>query len=237
MCPRLPAGILLFLAISNALLLVENKTAQTILAPSANQEGPTEAGLEEEFRQARDKLRLSPEFTGTDAESHIRFAETLHHRGDLTGATEEYQAAIRLNSELTEAYRGLGVVLIDRHDWMGAVKALNITTRRRPDDAEAFYWLGRALMAQGDWTAASEALATAIRLKPDDAEAYVDLGLMHMVQGNPTAAEQAVRLAVKLKPDNADAHNLLETVLTHQREPQYLVREAHRMLDTMFARE
>ena len=237
MCPRLPAGILLFLAISNALLLVENKTAQTILAPSANQEGPTEAGLEEEFRQARDKLRLSPEFTGTDAESHIRFAETLHHRGDLTGAAEEYQAAIRLNSELTEAYRGLGVVLIDRHDWMGAVKALNITTRRRPDDAEAFYWLGRALMAQGDWTAASEALATAIRLKPDDAEAYVDLGLMHMVQDNPTAAEQALRLAVKLKPDNADAHNLLETVLTHQQEPQYLVREAHRMLDTMFARE
>jgi cytochrome c-type biogenesis protein CcmH/NrfG len=238
MYPRLPAGILLFfLTISNTLLLLESETAQPALAASANQEGPTEAGLEEEFRQAREKLRLSPEFTGTDAEAHIRFAEALHHRGDLTGATEEYQTAIKLNSQLTEAYRGLGVVLIDRHDWMGAVKALNITTQRRPDDAEAFYWLGRALMARGDWTEASEALATAIRLKPDDAEAYADLGLMHMVQGNPTAATEALRLAVRLKPDNADAHNLLETVLTHQQEPQYLIREARRILDTMFARE
>ena len=237
MCPRLPAGILLFLTISNALPSRESPTVQAILAASGNQEGPTEAGLEEEFRLAREKLRLSPEFAGTNAEAHIRFAEVLHHRGDLTGATEEYQAAIKLNSELTEAYRGLGVVLIDRHDWVGAVKALNITTQRRPDDAEAFYWLGRALMAQAEWTEASEALATAIRLKPDDAEAYADLGLVHMVQGNPTAAAEALRLAVRLKPDNADAHNLLETAQTHQQEPQYLIREAHRMLDTMFARE
>ena len=134
MYPRLPAGILLFLTSSNTLLWLESQTAQPAFA-AASQEGPTEAGLEEEFRQAREKLRLSPEFAGTDAESHIRFAQTLHHRGDLTGATEEYQAAIELNSELTEAYRGLGVVLIDRHDWVGAVKALNITTQRRPDDA------------------------------------------------------------------------------------------------------
>jgi len=237
MCPRLPAGILLFLTIPIALLLLESRRAQPALAASANQEGPTEAGLEEEFRQAREKLRLSPEFRGTDAEAHIRFAEALHHRGDLTGATEEYQAAIRLKPESTAAYRGLGVVLIDRHDWVGAVKALNITTQRRPDDAEAFYWLGRAQMAGGNWTEATEALATAIRLKPDDAEAYADLGLMYMVQGNPTAAAEALRLAVRLKPDNADVHNLLETVLTHQQDPRYLIREAHRMLNTMFARE
>ena len=96
MYPRLPAGILLFLTIAYALLLLESQTAQPALAAAANQEGP-EAGLEEEFRQTREKLRLTPEFSGTDAEAHIRFAETLHHRGDLTGATEEYQAAIRLN--------------------------------------------------------------------------------------------------------------------------------------------
>src|SRR5262245_51874328 len=193
MRPRFPAGILLFsLITSDTLAVLGSQTGQPAWAASVSQEGPTEAGLEEEFRRAREKLRFSPEFAGTDAETHIRFAEALHHRGDLTGATEEYHAAIKLNSELTQAYRGLGVVLIDRHDWMGAVKALDITTRRRPDDAEAFYWLGRALMARGDWTEASQALATAIRLKPDDAEAYVDLGLMHMVQDNPTAAEQAL---------------------------------------------
>ena len=91
MYPRLPAGILLFLNIACALLLLESQTAQPACA-AAGQVGPTEAGLEEEFRQAREKLRLSPEFTGTDAEAHIRFAEALHHRGDLTGISSRHQA-------------------------------------------------------------------------------------------------------------------------------------------------
>jgi cytochrome c-type biogenesis protein CcmH/NrfG len=234
---RLLPAILLFESFSLATLVVFESQIPPTLAASAPREGPTETGLEEEFRQAREKLRASPEFTGTDADAHLRFAEALHHRGDLTGATEEYQAAITLDSELTEAYRGLGVVFIDRHDWIRAVKALTITTQRRPDDAEAFYWLGRANMARGDWKEAAEALARTIRLKPDDAEAYADLGLVRMAQGNPTAAVEALRQAVSLKPDDADAHSLLETVLTHQQNPEYVTEAARQVLNTMFARE
>lgn len=238
MCPRLHTGaFVLFLITSDVSIAIEGRAPTLQLADRISQEGPTEADLEQEFRQARNKLRLSTDFSGTDAETHLRLAEALHHKGDLTGAIEEYQAAIKLKPELTEAYRGIGVVCIDRHDWMGAVDALTITTQRRPDDAEAFYWLGRALMARGDWKGASEALATAARLKPDDAEAYADLGLMHMVQGNPTAAVEALRQAVTLKPDNADAHGLLETVLMHQQDPEQVTRAARQTLDMMFARE
>ena len=234
---RFQAVIVLFSFFSLATLVILESQVKPVLAASVSQEGPTETGLEEEFRQAREKLRSSPEFAGTDPEAHIRFAEALHHRGDLTGATEEYQSAINLNSELTEAYRGLGVVFIDRHDWMRAVKALKIATQRRPDDAEAFYWLGRAHMARGDWGEASEALATTIRLKPDDAEAYADLGLVRMAQGNPAGAAEALRQAVSLKPDNANAHSLLESVLTHQQSPEHVTAAARQVLDTMFARE
>jgi len=238
MTPRFPAGIcLLSFIISSLLVEIGSPVRQQAWADSSSQEGPTEADLEEEFRKAREKLRLSSEFAGTDAEAHIRLAEALHHRGDLTGATEEYQAAIKLNSQLTEAHRGLGVIFIDRHNWQGAVDALSIATQRDPHDAEAFYWLGRALMAQGNWKAASEALSTAVRLKPDDAEAYADLGLIRMVQGNPAAAVEALQQAVTLKPDNADAHALLETVLTHQQNPEHVTRAARQRLDTMFARE
>lgn len=233
---RLSVEVLLLSLITSG-VVIDSPTGRPAWAAPLSQEGPTEAGLEEEFKKSRDALRRSSAFAGTDAETHIRLAKALHHKGDLTGATEEYQSAIKLNSQLTEAYRGLGVIFIDRHDWTGAVDALTITTQRQPDDAEAFYWLGRALMARGNWKGANEALATAARLKPDDAEAYADLGLVHMVQGNPPAAVKALRQAVRLKPDNADAHALLETVLTHQQDPEHVARAARQMLDTMFTRE
>jgi cytochrome c-type biogenesis protein CcmH/NrfG len=238
MTPRFPAGIYLrSFFIFTLLVELGSHVVRHAWAASSSREGPTEAGLEEELRQSREKLRLSTEFAGTDAETHIRLAEVLHHRGDLTGATEEYQAAIALDPELTKPYRGLGVVYIDRHDWIRAVDALTITTRRQPNDAEAFYWLGRALMARRVWEGASEALTTALRLKPDDAEAYGDLGLVRMVQGDPGAAVEALRRAVRLKPDNADVHALLETVLAHQQDPDHVARAARQMLDAMFARE
>jgi cytochrome c-type biogenesis protein CcmH/NrfG len=238
MSPRFPAVILLCGFVIFSVFLVCGSQAERLAwADSFSQQGPTEAGLEEEFRKSRERLRSSSEFAGADAETHLRLAEALHHRGDLTGATEEYRAAITLNAQLTRAYRGLGVVFSDRHDWIGAVDALTITTERQPDDAEAFYWLGRALMARGRWDKASEALTTAARLKPDDAEAYADLGLVRMAQGDLVSAAEALRQAVTLKPDNADAHGLLETVLAHEREPEYVTRAARQMLETMFARE
>ncbi|HSA63357.1 MAG TPA: hypothetical protein VLE25_01590, partial [Nitrospira sp.] len=58
-----------------------------------------------------------------------------------------------------------------------------------------------------------------------------------MVQGNPAAAVEALQQAVTLKPDNADAHALLETVLTHQQNPEHVTRAARQRLDAMFARE
>jgi cytochrome c-type biogenesis protein CcmH/NrfG len=230
-------GMLLFLIGSGAVVIPEQSHAESQLSTTIAPEGPTEAGLEEEFSRARETLRASPEFRENDADIHMRLAQALHHRGDLTGATEEYHLAIRMKPELSEAYRGLGVVLMDRHDWRGATEALTVAINHRPDDAEAFYWLGRALMAQGDWDGAGQALGKAAILKPDDAEAYADLGLVRMAEGKLPAAAEALRHAVDLKPDNADTHNLLEIVLAHQDDPEHVSNAARRILDTMFARE
>jgi cytochrome c-type biogenesis protein CcmH/NrfG len=185
MTPRFPAGIcLLSFIISSLLVEIGSQAGRHAWADSSAQEGPTEADLEEELRKSREKLRLSSEFAGTDVETHIRLAEALHHRGDLTGATEEYQAAIKLNPELTEPYRGLGVVGIDRHDW---------TLRLKPDDAEAYADLGLVRMAQGNPGAAVEALRQAVRLKPDNADVHGLLETVHTHQHDPEHVAREAR--------------------------------------------
>lgn len=103
-------------------------------------EGPTEADLEAEFNRAREAVRVSPQFKGEHSETHFRLGEELRHRGDLTGAAEEYREAIRLKPDFADAYRGLGVVLMDRHDWPGAATALGTAAQLKPDDAEAYAW-------------------------------------------------------------------------------------------------
>src|SRR5437764_9269265 len=100
--------VFLLVVASDGPSVLAGKASEPGLKKDAPTEGPSEASLEEEFRRTREALRASPEFKRDDAESHFRPGEVLGHRGDLTGAAEEYRVAIRLKPEFAEAYRGLG---------------------------------------------------------------------------------------------------------------------------------
>lgn len=201
-------------------------------------EGPTEADLEAEFSRKRDTLRASPEYQGRgkDAGSHFRLGQTLAHRGDLTGATEEYRTAIQLSPDFAEAYRGLGVVLLDRRDWAGAADALRTAVRLEVKDSDTYYWLGRALMGRQEWAEAEAALRTAAKLKPNEAEAYADLGLVYMIQGKVKPATEVLQQSVSLKPDYAEAHSLLEILMAHSGDPAQVIGEARGNWTILFGR-
>jgi tetratricopeptide (TPR) repeat protein len=220
-----------------AVLFPGAPSAAVLTAAPAVVEGPTEADLEAEFRRSRELLRSSPAFSGTDAQTRYRLAEELSRRGDMNGAAEEYRAAIGLDPEFGEAYRGLGQVLLDYHDYAGATEALEAAVRLHQDDGEAYYWLGRALMGVGRWPNAARAMETAVQLKPDDADAYADLGLLHMVQGNTIEAQVALDRAIRLKPDDAEAHRLRELLLRHQEDRQQLILAARKVLQDLFERQ
>ncbi len=198
--------------------------------------GPTEGDLEKDFRRTRDILRVSPEFQGDSADAHYRLGKTLHHRGDMNGAMEEYRLAVQRDPRFGDAYRDLGALLLDRHDHGGAVAALELAVQLGRQDGETYYWLGRGLMGKGDWTAAAAALQTATRVKPDDAEAYADLGLVWMVQGDVAGATEALRVSIELKPDYAEAHALLETLTAHRSDRDRVIQAAEKILSRMFAR-
>ncbi len=207
--------------------------AERVIVRSA----PTEAGLEKQFSRTRETLRDSPDFQKGDAGSHYRLGKKLHHAGDLTGAAEEFRAAIRLNPNFADAYRQLGVVLLDRHDFARAADAFRNSLPLQVGDAQTFYWLGRALMAQGEWVGASDALMKAAELNQEDAEAYADLGLVRMVQGDLRGAGAALRAAIGLNPSHANAHHLLDTLREFRDDPEEVARSARQILSTLFERE
>jgi tetratricopeptide (TPR) repeat protein len=199
-------------------------------------EGPTEEDLEAGFRRGREALRASPEFQEDTADAHYHLGKALHHRGDLTGAAEEYRLAVQRNPRFVEAYRDLGLLLLDYHDYAGAVAALEHTLQLGQEDGATYYWLGLGFMGLGNWTAAATALQSAVHLKPDDAEAYADLGLVQMVQGDVAGATASLRTSIELKPDNADTHARLETITANQADRERVMRAARDILATLFGR-
>ena len=192
-----------------------------------------EAGL----RNNREALRALPGFQTNDAPTHLRLAEVLSQQGDPHGAIEEYQAAIQLNFEMAEAFRGLGAVYIDTHEWKKAEQALRKGVELNPQDHQAWYWLGRSLIAQEHVQRAQEAFEIATHIAPTDAETHSDLGLAFMAQGHIHEAEKALKNAIKLQPDLAEAHHRLERVRAAGDNSQDLIQSARNILQTLFHRE
>ncbi len=200
--------------------------------PSVTNES-VEAGL----RKYRKSLRQTLQFQKNDAPTHLRLAEVLSQQGDPNGAIEEYQAAIQLNSEMAEAFRGLGAVFIDKHDWKKAEQSLRKGTALNPQDHLTFYWLGRSLLAQGHFSQAQEALETATQLDPMNPEAQSDLALSLMAQGLIQEAEKTLKIAIRQQPDFAEAHHRLEQVRASRDDSDQLIQAARLILHVLFRRE
>ena len=193
--------------------------------------------VENGLRKNRTILRNSREFRIKNESTHLQLAAMLSQQGDPNGAIEEYQAALALNPSLSEAYRDLGAVYIDKHEWQKAEQSLRKSTMLDPNDHEAWYWLGRAFIAQEYFPQAGEALLTAIHLDSTNSQLRSDLGLAFMAQGQITEAGKTLREAIRLQPDFAEAHDRLERVRDAQDNPRTLILSARNILDTLFRRQ
>lgn len=195
----------------------------------------TDESLELEFRQLRDKLSATPEFSGSDAEAKFRLAEELAHRGDMQGAIDNYRAAIRLKSDWADPYRGLGQVLLDQHHYAEAADALQSAISVGRDDHLTFYWLGRAFMGTGRLSEASQALGRALELQ-EEAETAADLGLVKMAQGDAAGAEETLTRSIRLKPDYAEAHELRDRLAKTKGDKELTRQAGQQVLDDIFRR-
>ena len=223
--------LILYLPLHTFSQLVSQQKKYNTIRPITNE------FVERELRKHREALRDSPEFTEKNESTHLQLAAILSQQGDPNGAIQEYQAALALNPSLSEAYRDLGAVYIDKHEWQKAEQSLRKGTELNQQDHRAWYWLGRSLIAQEHFPQAREALVTAIQIDPTNPQLHSDLGLALMAQGHFKKAGETLRHAISLQPDFAEAHDRLERVRDAHDNSEKLILEARDILDTLFRRE
>ena len=140
-------------------------------------------------------------------------AETYFLRGNASSdlglydlAIANYDKAIQLKPDYTDAYYNRGVAKGNLGQYFAAISDFDKAIQLKPDDALAYCNRGLAKVMLNQHFAAISDYDKAIQLEPDDALAYYGRGFVKAQLGQYFAAISDYDKAIQLKPDHADAY-------------------------------
>ena len=160
----------------------------------------------------RRAVELDPEFAAAqnnlaaaEANAHSTHAAELMQAGSIPEAIAEYEAALAIDSTLTDAHNNLGSILAQSGRIAEAVPHFEAAVRGNPDSAESQLNLASALDEIP--ARAQEAIPhyeAVIRLKPNFAEGHYFLGVaLAKIPGHTADAIAQLEAAIRIKPDPA----------------------------------
>ncbi|MCI0340207.1 MAG: tetratricopeptide repeat protein [Planctomycetales bacterium] len=139
----------------------------------------------------------------------MRYPWALNNRGaerrdlgDLPGASEDLETALRLRPDFPEALMNRAAVRRDLGDFDGAIRDLDAAVRLRPSFPEALVNRGVARRDLGDLRGSLVDLDSALRIRSDLPQAWVHRGLAHADLGDFRAAVEDYDTALALLPDD-----------------------------------
>ena len=147
-----------------------------------------------------------------DFEWRYNLGAMLQAKGDLPGATAQYQAALHLRPGDGVVSNALGTTMIGSGRIDEAIQYFSDSVKARPDYFDAHYNLGNAYVARNNFSAAAEQFRDAARLKPEDADAEANLGSALAQLGELQDAKKHFERALQLKPGHPLAQENLATV-------------------------
>jgi len=120
-------------------------------------------------------------------------------------ALAEFERAIELNPDFTEAYLGAGEQLERLGDYEQAEARYRAAAELQPDNPTAHFRHGRVLQVLGRVGEAIRAYLAALSIDPRDAEANVNLSVAYMQAEEPALARPFAERAVLIQPRNGAA--------------------------------
>jgi tetratricopeptide (TPR) repeat protein len=152
-----------------------------------------------------------------EARVSLQQGKELYRADDDEKAIEAFQAAIKLDPELAEAYFRLGLA----HDAVGmekeaedayqkAVQKYKKHLEANSKDAEGHYNLGQTYAGLHLYTEAVKEYRQATHLKDDDADMFYDLGTALMKLARYDEAAAAFSQSLEIDPENYRAEDALE---------------------------
>lgn len=108
----------------------------------------------------------------TDATVEVALAHFHQKQGDFSTAEKHYRQALFRDSDMIQAYQGLGWIFLALGHFEKCLDMVTETTERVPGYASNYLLMGRVLTAQGFYKDASMAYRRAFALSPVLRESY-----------------------------------------------------------------
>ncbi len=150
---------------------------ETTAPPSSGEVAKGTAALTDgKLPEARAAFEAAIKKNPKQADAHYYLGLTFDRMGDKGGAQKEYQTALDLSPDMTEAAANLVAVLTEAQRYDEAVAIAKKTLAKNPKSAELTLNLAVALAGKGDQEAAIKAFDDAVKASPNDARVYLAYG-------------------------------------------------------------
>lgn len=143
-------------------------------------------------------VRLAPEAVAYE----FTLAQALQDAGHPKEALEHYNAVLKKDDKLPEAYHNIGIIYRFENNPDEAKKMFRKAIELRPDFSSAYVNLALVERDGGNTDTALELLNQAIRSDSQNAEAYAQIAVTHRLAGRLEQAREYYEKALKLDGGN-----------------------------------
>jgi tetratricopeptide (TPR) repeat protein len=165
--------------------------------------------FEEALKYAEKSLGLAP----GHAPAALNLGLALNGVGNIDGALDALNTAIRLDNGLVEAWFQIAQLYQEKTQPAEAELSYNNVLAIDPNHVEALCNLGNLLRLKGDLDHALSLYDKALTLAPDRGEILSNKGVTLHEQGRRDEAIACFRRAIELEPDDAETHRNLSMAL------------------------
>jgi tetratricopeptide (TPR) repeat protein len=177
------------------------------------------SGIAAELREVLNRVRPF-ELPENDLEIAKRYFDSgnakLRDR-DYQLAIEDYNEALRIDTQNTKIYDNRGIARSQLGDLDGAIADYEEAIRLNPQNANAYYNRGIARSQLGDPDEAIADYEEAIRLNPQNANAFYNRGIARSQIGDFDGAIADYEEAIRLNPEYANDEYNYTTALRRKR--------------------
>ena len=156
--------------------------------------------LREQNRQLTEQMRSQQEYLKKYAREYLLMGnECITQAHDARAALANYDKALELYPDYTDAWIRKGITLFNNKEWFDAENCFNTAIRISPANFKAFYNRGKLRLKTEETEGAIADLDKATSLKPEHAKAHELFGDALLKAGKEVEAAIQWRIAEELK--------------------------------------
>ncbi len=138
---------------------------------------------------------------------HFYRGNTYSALGEYQKAIADYDMAIQIDPQLSEAYNNRGNTYSDLGEYQKAIADYDMAIQLNPQLGEAYYNRGNTYYALGEYQKAIADYDMAIQIDPQDAEAYANRGNPYYALGEYQKAIADYDMAIQIDPQDFLTYN------------------------------